>query len=246
VRNLEHYASRGAMDIEGLGIKVAEWLVRDGLVSDVADLYSLSMEGLLTLEGFAEKRAENLLASIERSKGQPLARLVYALGIHGVGATVAALLARRYVDLSDLAAASREDLQAIEGIGPQIAEAIANWFASPRHSQIVRKLREAGVWPRRTEPGPPQSRQTLKGLVLVITGTLPGMSRQQAKNLIERHGGTVSASVSRRTDYLVAGEAAGSKMQKAQALGVAILDEEGLKRLAAQGAAGGQAGQTGG
>ena len=240
VRNLEHFASRGAMDIEGLGIKIAEQLVAAGLVQDVADLYRLRRRDLLKLDGFAEKKADNLLLAIERSKANPLERLITALGIRGVGEAVAAELARHFEDLDSLAQASVEDLEQIEGIGPNIAATVVDWFKTPRNREVLRKLRAAGVWPRR-EAAAARGPQPLEGLTFVLTGTLPGMTREQAKRLIEAAGGKVSSSVSRKTDYVVVGESPGSKLRKAQELGVPTLDETGLRRLIAarEGQAGG-------
>ncbi len=231
VRNVEHFVSRGAMDVVGLGIKIVEQLVESGLVRDVADLYTLRKEDLLKLEGFAEKKADNLLASIEASRRQPLARLINALGIRGVGEVMAADLAEAFADLDELSRASVDDLMQIEGVGPNIAQSIVDWFARPANRQVLEKLRKAGVWPRRQLRAPGPTEQPLAGLTFVITGTLPGLSREQARELIQQHGGKVTDSVSRKTDYLVVGEAPGSKLDKARELGVKILDEAGLKRL---------------
>jgi len=231
VRNVEHFASRGAMDIEGLGIKVAELLAANRLVEVVADLYALSKEQLLGLEGFADKRAENLLAAIQASKNQPLARLIYALGIRGVGETVAALLAERFGSLDALMSAKAEDLQSIEGIGPNIAAWVIDWTSRPRNRALVARLKAFGVWPKgapRTEIGGPQP---LAGLSFVLTGTLPTLSRGQATELIQGHGGKVVGSVNSKTSYVVAGESPGSKLQKARGLGVKVLDENGLMTL---------------
>ena len=234
VRNLEHFVSRGAMDIVGLGIRVAEQLVEAKLVSDVADLYALRRDDLLSLDGFAEKKADNLLAAIEASRERPLARLILALGIRGVGEVVAADLANRFQSLDALAAASAEDLQQVEGIGPNIALAVVDWFGQARNRKVLGKLEKAGVWPRE-KAAKPAGPQTLSGLTFVITGTLSGMSREEAKALIQLCGGRLSESVGRATSYLVVGEAPGSKLKKAEELGVRILDEAKLKRLAARG-----------
>lgn len=234
IRNLEHFASRGAMDIRGLGIKIVEQLVREGLVQDVADLYYLKKEDLLRLEGFAEKKAENLLQAIAESKRRPLARLLTALGIRGVGAVVAATLAEHYPDLDALSQATPEALQAIEGIGPEIAQAVVAWFRQPRNRRVLEKLRQAGVWPRQ-ERAAQAAVGPLSGLTFVITGTLPTMSREEAKAYIQAHGGRVTDSVSRKTDYLVVGENPGSKLQKAQALGVKTIDEATLRRMVEEG-----------
>ncbi len=233
VRNLEHFASQGALNIVGLGIKIVEQLVAGGFVADAADLYFLTKEDLLQLEGFAEKKAENLLAAIEASKKQPLARLITALGIRGVGEVIAAELAEHFDDLDALARANKNDLEEIEGIGPNVAQAIVDWFARERNRIVLEKLHRAGFWPHRAskkeETG---SRQQLSGLTFVVTGTLPSFSRQGIKDYIKSHGGKVSGSVSRKTSYLVAGEKPGSKLQKARNLGVRVIDEAKLRELA--------------
>jgi DNA ligase (NAD+) len=230
VRNLEHFVSRSAMDIAGLGIKIVEQLVEAGLVDDVADLYTLRKEDLLRLEGFAEKKAQNLLNAIQVSKSRPLARLINALGIRGVGEVTAAELARHYPDLDALAKASVEELMQIEGIGPNTAQAIVDWFSRPRNQRVLEKLKAAGVWPR-SEMAAPFGTAALAGLTFVITGTLKNFTREEAKAFIEAHGGKVTDSVSRNTNYLVVGENPGSKLQKARQLGIPLLDEESLQRL---------------
>jgi DNA ligase (NAD+) len=234
IRNLEHFVSRGAMDIVGMGIKIVEQLISAGYLQDVADLYSLRREDLLGLEGFAEKKADNLLSSIEASKNQSLARLITALGIRGVGEVVAGDLARAFKDLDRLAEASLEDLQGLEGIGPNIAQAIVDWFERPANRQVLEKLRSAGVWPVEQAPEVPTSELPLADQTFVVTGTLEGFSRDEVKEFIERHGGKVIGSVSKKTGYLVLGENPGSKLDKARQLGVPVLDETGLRRLAGE------------
>ncbi len=230
VRNLEHFVSRSAIDIAGLGIKIVEQLVEAGLVHDVADLYTLRKEDLLRLEGFAEKKAQNLLNAIQASKSRPLARLINALGIRGVGEVTAAELARHYTDLDALAKASVEELMQIEGIGPNTAQAIVDWFSRPRNQRVLEKLKAAGVWPRSGITAP-SGTAALAGLTFVITGTLKNFTREEAKAFIEAHGGKVTDSVSRNTNYLVVGENPGSKLQKARQLGIPLLDEEALRQL---------------
>ncbi len=231
IRNLEHFVSRGAMDIVGMGIRIVEQLVQAGLVKDVADLYRLKKENLLGLEGFAEKKADNLITSIDNSRQQPLNRLINALGIRGVGEVMANDLARYYPDLDSLAQASVEDLQRIEGVGPNIARAIVDWFSKDANKNVLRKLKESGVWPRSgpalSEAGP----QPLAGLSFVVTGTLPNFSREGIKDYIEAHGGKVIDSISRKTSYLVLGENPGSKLDKARSLGVPVIDEVELIKL---------------
>jgi len=230
VRNLEHFVSRQAMDIVGLGIKIVEQLIAASLVHDVADLYSIKRGDLLKLEGFAEKKADNLIEAIQASKNQSLGRLVNALGIHGVGEVMAADLAMVFHDLEDMSHASETDLQKIEGVGPNISEAIVDWFSRPANRRVLEKLRTAGVWPHKVE-STPVGKMALNGMTFVVTGTLEHYSRDDIKELIEKNGGKVADSVSSRTSYLVVGENPGSKLDKAQQLGVEILDENGLLKL---------------
>lgn len=234
VRNLEHFVSRGAMDIIGMGIKIVEQLAEIGLVKDVADLYRLKREDLLVLEGYKDKKADNLIDAIQASKKQPLARLIIGLGIRGVGEVAAADLAQKFNDLSELAKASSLQLQQMEGFGPNTADAIVDWFARPANKALVAKLREVGVWPLASESSGPARRWHLDGKTFVVTGTLPTLSRDQAKELIEINGGKVTDSVSKKTDYLVVGENAGSKLDKAISLGVPQLSEEALRALIAE------------
>jgi DNA ligase (NAD+) len=234
VRNIEHFASRGAMDIEGLGIKIADQLVAEGILHDVADLYELEPATLLGLEGFGEKRADNLVESIAASRDQPLSRLINALGIRNVGEVVASDLARAFGDLNQLASASAEDLEGVEGIGPIVASTIVDWMNTPANKKLLGKLKAAGVWPETSQHEDAEAPQTLSGLTFVITGTLPTWSREKAKEMIERHGGKATGSVSSKTDYLLAGESPGSKLQKAQSLEVKIIDEDALRALIAQ------------
>ena len=232
IRNIEHFVSRGAMNIVGLGIRIVKQLVEAGLVGDVADLYRLSKEDLLSLEGFADKKAENLLAAIEVSKNQSFTRLLTALGIRGVGQVGAVDLARQFGSIDDLSVAGLGDLLQIEGIGPNIAQAVVDWFNTPSNQIVLEKLKSAGVWPK-TEELVGESFPDLKftGQTFVITGTLPGFTRQEAKEFIERNGGRVTGSVSKKTSYLVHGDNPGSKFAKAQELGVPLVDEAGLRNL---------------
>jgi DNA ligase (NAD+) len=235
VRRVEYFTSRGAMDIEGLGSKGAEQFVREGLVSDVADLYYLDREQVLSLEGWAEKSTDALFAALEASKSRPLTRVLTALGIRGVGTTVAQLLVAHYPSLNALASAPVEELEAIEGLGPITAQRIVEWFQRPRHQEIIGKLRSAGVRlvEERENTGEETVEQPLTGLIFVITGTLPTLSRQDAKALIEAHGGQVTGSVSSKTSYLLVGESPGSKLRKAQSLGVPTIDEATLREIVA-------------
>lgn len=231
VRNLEHFAGRGLMDIEGLGIKIAEQLVDAGLIGDVADLFSLTAEDLLKLDGFAVRRAENLIAGIQGAGDRPLRVLISALGIRGVGETVAADLAREFTDLDDLGRATAERLQQVEGIGPSTAAAVIDWFARPGNRKLVKKLKKAGVWPQSVPTAAMPAPQPLASKTFVLTGTLPNLSRDQTKALIEAAGGKVSGSVSQRTSFLVVGEAPGSKLDQARRLSIPEIDQETLLRL---------------
>jgi DNA ligase (NAD+) len=231
IRNIEHFASRSAMDIEGMGIKIAEQLVEGDLVGDIADLYTLTMDDLLTLDGFAEKRARNLLTAIDRSRSQSLNRVIIGLGIRNVGETVATDLARSFGNIERLAQASIADLEGIEGIGIIVAQTIFDWFQNPSNVKVLKKIHAAGVSPEMIQHDDSSGPLPLGGLSFVITGTLSGMSRSEAKELIQDSGGRVVGSVSRKTDYLVAGDSPGSKVQKANDLGVAVLSEEELHGL---------------
>ena len=235
IRHLEHFVSRGAMDIVGMGIKIVEQLAASGLVKDAADIYTLTASQLLSLEGFAEKKAVNLIEAITASRQQPLARLINALGIQGIGEVTAVDLAEHFQDLDQLSQASADALQEIEGIGPNIAQGIVDWFARESNQKLLEKFKAAGVWPtqqaRRAE-----GYQPFAGLVFVVTGTLPTLSREAAKSYIESRGGRVTDSVSKNTNYVVVGESAGSKLEKARQLGITLLDEAGLMRLGGESA----------
>jgi DNA ligase (NAD+) len=242
VRNVEHFVSRGAMDIVGMGTRIVEKLIETGKVKDVADIYYLKradiLEAVTKKERKTEKEppgkiAENLLASIEVSKSRPLARLIAALGVHGAGEVSAADLARHFTDLDALSKASAEDLQKIARIGPSVAESVAEWFSRPVNKNVIKKLKAAGVWPQGGAGANAKHRasNTFEGKTFVITGTLPTFSRDDAKEFIESHGGKVTDNVSKKTSYLVLGEAPGSKYDKAKSLGVKIIGEEELKKL---------------
>ena len=231
VRRIEHWASRGAMDIEGLGIKVTKQLVENGLLADVADLYALQKEALLSLEGFANKRANNLLAAIAESRDQPLWRAITGLGIRGVGSKVAQTLAGHYLSLDALMAAPPDEIQDIPGIGPRIARDIVDFFNRPRHRDLLEKLHHYGVR-LKDDPVSDHGSAPLEGMTFALTGTLPSMSREVATALILEHGGRVTGSVSQKTTYLLVGDKPGAgKYSKAKRLGIAMLDEAGLYRL---------------
>ena len=232
VRRVEYWAGRNQVDIAGLGRQQAALLVEEGLLHDVADLYFLRPEDLLRLEGFAEKATENLLRAIAASKERPLARVLAALGIRRVGSTVAELLVQHYPSLEALARASREELEAIPGIGPFTAQAIVEWFADERNRALLEKLKRAGVR-LAEERAAPAAPPTLAGRTFVITGTLPTMTREEATAYIRAHGGQVSESVSRKTDFLVVGESpGGTKYRRAQELHIPMIDEAELRRMA--------------
>jgi len=236
IRNIEHFVSRQAMDIVGLGIKIVEQLAREGLIRDVSDLYKLQMEELLELEGFAEKKAANLLDAIEQSKEQPLDRLITALGIRGVGEVVAGTLAAHFGNLDALQAAAWSDLETIPGIGPNISQAVLDWFDLEGNQRVLRDLKAAGVWPQIQPAASDEGgEKPLDGKVFVLTGKLEGYSRSQLKDLLTRQGGKVTGSVSSKTDYLVLGADPGSKYDKAQELGISILTESELEDILGSG-----------
>ncbi len=229
VSRLRHFASRLAMDIEGLGIETSTQLTETGLVKTPADLYRLTYDQLVNLERFADLSARNLLAAIEASKTRPLRHVIYALGIRMVGEATALALARRFGSLEALAEATVEDLQSVRDVGPEVARQIHDFLAVPEQRETIRQLLAAGVRPQ-PEPAVAGS-GPFAGKTVVITGTLTQYSRESAKVEIERRGGRVSGSVSRKTDLVVAGEDAGSKLKKAQELGVRVVDENGFKEL---------------
>ncbi len=227
---LLHFASRRAMDIEGLGEKLVEQLVDNAVIKTPADLYKLGVLALANLERMAEKSAANLLAAIDKSRHTTLARFIYALGIRNVGEATAKDLARHFGSLDALMAADADQLQLVPDVGPVVAASIARFFAEPHNREVVEQLRAAGVqW----EEGAPSAaaHAPLAGKTFVLTGTLPTLTREAAKELIEARGGKVAGSVSKKTHYVVAGAEAGSKLEKAQELGVNILDESQLKEL---------------
>jgi DNA ligase (NAD+) len=216
---LRHFCTRKAMNIEGLGDRLVDQLVREGLLTDVASIYDLTAAKLSGLERWGEKSAANLVAEIEKSKGNDLARLLFGLGIPHIGEKAARTLAQHFGTLDALASASAEELTAVEEVGPNTAAAIAAWFQHPRHRQLVEKLRRRGLNFESARKGRSTS-GPLSGRTVVITGTLPGVTRDEAGARLEAAGAKVAGSVSKKTDYLVAGEEAGSKLEKARELGV--------------------------
>ncbi|MFN7086162.1 MAG: NAD-dependent DNA ligase LigA [Burkholderiales bacterium] len=226
---LLHFASRRAMDIEGLGEKLVDQLVDDGLVETPADLYRLDVETLAELEHMAEKSAHNIMAAIDKSKRTTLARFIYALGIRNVGERTAADLARHFGDLQSLMAADEHALQQVPGIGPVVAQSVAQFFAERHNREVVAKLLASGITFERVARVPSAGKAS--GRIFVLTGTLPHLSREEAKQRIEARGGRVTGSVSKKTDYVVVGADPGSKYDKARELGIAVLDEDGLLKL---------------
>ena len=227
--SLLHYAARHAMNIDGLGDKIVDQLVDKGLVKDVADLYSLKLDEVANLERMAEKSAQNLLDEIEASKKNPLSRLIYALGIQFVGERTGQLLAEQFSSLEDLAAASAEDLETVPEVGPKVSESIVEFFSEPANRTILKKLQKAGVRPT-AEKREIKSKK-LAGNSFVFTGGLANRSREEAGELVLEHGGKVSGSVSKKTDYVVVGTDPGSKYDKAKELGVTILSESEFEKL---------------
>ena len=228
LEGLVHFASRGAMDIRGLSYARIQQLIEAGMVKDASDLYDLTPRQLTSLDRFAEKSAEQLVDAIQASKAQPLSRLLFGLGIDHVGEIAAKQLARHFGTMDDIAAASVDDVLAIHGMGSAIAESVTDWFSKAGAKRLVEKLRRRGL-----NFEEPRSKTTgaLKGMTLVLTGTLERLSREQATELIEAHGGKVTSSVSKKTSFLVAGSDAGSKLQKAQELGVKVIDEGKLMAM---------------
>jgi len=233
LEGLVYFASRGAMDIRGLSYSRIDQLIGEGLVNDAADIYSLTREQLLSLEGFAEKGTDALLAAIEVSKAQPLSRLLGALGIRHVGSIAAQLLARHFGTLDAVASATVDEIGSVRGVGPIIADGVVRYFRDSAARKLVEKLRKAGV--SFVEPTQVAAGGALAGKTVVITGTLPTLTRPKATEAVEQAGGRVTSSVSKSTSFLVAGEEAGSKLEKAKSLGVEIIDEAELLRRISNG-----------
>ena len=237
---LRHWVSKGALDVDGLGSKLIEQLVERGLVRSIADLYRLDTALLTSLERMGEKSASNLVAALEQSRSQPWSRQLYGLGIHHVGEVNAKALASAFPDadsLADAAVLQPEAITGLHGIGPEIAQSLQQWFSTSANQDLLQQLRDVGL----TLAASDQERQTLadrsngsgqlSGQTFVLTGTLPSLSRSQAQALIEAAGGKVSGSVSKKTSFVVAGEEAGSKLEKARTLGIRVLDETALQLL---------------
>jgi DNA ligase (NAD+) len=223
-----HFASRGVMNIDGMGDALVNQLTERGMVKNVADIYGLTKKDLLSLERFADKSAQNILNEIENSKKLPLERVIYGLGIRFVGERTAQFLAEHFGSMDALMNAKEDELLEVDEVGPRIAQSIAEFFQEPKNRELIERLRKAGL----TFAGKKKERGTkLVGKTFVLTGTLPHYSRDEAKKLIEDAGGKVTGSVSKKTDYVVAGDDAGSKLDKAKELGVKVIDEKEMKRL---------------
>ena len=238
VESIKHFVSKGAMDIDGVGERLVEDLYAEDLIRDVADLYALRRDDLVELEGFAldektgaAKRADRVLSSIDESRARPFARLLFALGIRHVGAVTGQALVQGFPSIEALQAASVEELAGVPGVGPVVAEAVEQHLADAHNRETLRRLRAAGL--RLVEEHPRRAKGALAGTSFVLTGKLPSLTRGEAQALIEARGGRVSGSVSKATDYVVAGEDPGAKLAKASRLGVATLDEDALRRLLA-------------
>lgn len=228
LRNIVHFASRNAMDIEGLGTANVELLLNNGLVKTVADLYELTMADILTLPGFKEKSAGNLISAIEKSKSNELDRLIFALGIKGIGQRSATLLCERFPSMDEIMNAEKDSIADIENFGDILADNVYTAMREPHRIMLINRLKEYGLNMSYTKK---ETTGKLNGLKFVLTGTLPNMTRDEAKSLIESNGGKCSGSVSAKTDYVLAGEAAGSKLTKAESLGVKIIDEAQLLEM---------------
>jgi len=223
-----HFASRGVMNIDGMGDALVNQLTDRGMVKDIADIYKLSKADLMKLERMGDKSAENVLREIENSKKLPLERVIYGLGIRFVGERTAQFLAEHFGDMSAIEKAGEEELQQVEEVGPRIAKSIVEFFAEPKNRELVEELRAAGL----TMRGKKKERGTkLAGKTFVLTGTLANYTRDEARKMIEDAGGKVTGSVSKKTDYVIAGSDAGSKLDKAKELGVSVIDEEQMRRL---------------
>ncbi|SAL70271.1 DNA ligase [Caballeronia terrestris] len=227
---LWHFAQRRALDIDGLGEKIIDQLVEENLVRTPADLFSLGFSTLAALDRFADKSAQNLLDSLEKARKTTLARFIYALGIRHVGESTAKDLAKHFGSLDPILAATVEELLEVNDVGPVVAESIHNFFSEAHNQHVIEQLRAKVSWPE-GPPAPKAPQGVLAGRTVVLTGTLPALSREEAKEMLEAAGAKVAGSVSKKTDYVVAGTEAGSKLAKAEELGIPVLDEDGLRRL---------------
>jgi DNA ligase (NAD+) len=225
---IKHFASKRAMDIEGLGVKLTDQLVEKGLIKDVADIYYINKQKLIELERMADKSAQNIIDAIEKSKTKPLSKFLYALGIRHVGETTAEDLARYFQRLEDFFHLSEEDLMEVEGIGPEVAASVHQFFRDKKNKESIELLKKAGVKviePKTKEKG------KLVDKTFLFTGALKTFGRDEARNLVESSGGMTTSSISKKVDYLVVGEDPGSKFDKAKELGIKILTEEEFKKM---------------
>jgi DNA ligase (NAD+) len=227
---LWHFAQRRALDIDGLGEKIIDQLVEQNLVRTPADLFNLGFSTLAALDRFADKSAQNLIDSLEKASKTTLARFIYALGIRHVGESTAKDLARHFGSLDPIMSASVEELLEVNDVGPIVAEAIYNFFSEAHNQHVIEQLRAKVSWPE-GPPAPKAPQGVLAGKTVVLTGTLPTLAREEAKEMLEAAGAKVAGSVSKKTDYVVAGAEAGSKLAKAEELGIPVLDEDGMKKL---------------
>ncbi|MCJ8282091.1 MAG: NAD-dependent DNA ligase LigA, partial [Rivularia sp. ALOHA_DT_140] len=232
--SIEHWVSRNALDIRGMGEKVVEQLVDKKLVNSVADLYELTEEGLVNLERMGDKSARKLMEAIEKSKSQPWSRVLYGLGIRHVGSVIAQTVTEKFDSVERLAAAKVTDIEAIYGIGIEIAESIYQWFRIEANQRLIERLEKSGLQFVEVKEVSSQVNQKFAGKTFVVTGTLPTLKRDEAKALIKKFAGKVTDSISKNTDYLVVGENAGSKLAKAEKLGVTRLSEEDLLKMVEQ------------
>ncbi len=230
VRRVEHFVSRTAMDIVGIGERQAALFVKQGLIADVADLYSLTADHFAGMEGYGTKHIANLLAAIEQSKQQPLDRVIVGLGIPTIGPVAAQQLAQHFGSMDALMVATQEQIEALDGIGPVVAANVVTFFAREETRTTIEKLRTAGIT-MQAETKPQPRKATVAGMTFVLTGTLPTLTREQASQQIQAHGGRVTGSITKKTSYVVAGDKPGSKLTKAQSLGIPVLDEAGFLEL---------------
>jgi DNA ligase (NAD+) len=228
-RSIEFFVSKGAMDIEGMGPQTVKTLIDKGIIHDEADIFILTRESLLELEGFGDKKIDNLLQSIATAKQRPLAQFLASLGIDGVGEVVAGLIADTFGSIEMIQQASVDAVDAIEGIGPVLAQSVVDWFADPYHQQLVAKMQAAGVEMKAATKV--MAGDSLSGKTFVLTGTLPTLSREQAESIIESHGGKISGSVSKKTNFVLMGDSPGSKAEKARSLGIPIISESQLLEM---------------
>jgi DNA ligase (NAD+) len=228
-----HFAGRGALDIDGLGYETATMLLEQGRLQDIGDVFHLSAESFEGLRGFGDKKVAQILTGLDAARQRPLWRLLVGLSIRHVGPTAAQALARELRSLDAIAAASTEELAAVDGVGPTIAQAVVEWFADPRHQRLVERIRSGGA--RVAEEGQASGPGPLAGCTVVVTGTLEAFSRDVATAAIQERGGKVVGSVSKKTSYVVVGDSPGSKYDKAVQLGVPILDESGFRTLLEKG-----------